>query len=57
MANKKTKISRYDAGQILDKLLQSGKCVSEMDAKVLDNIMYWQPDLYLRFMDKIYNRG
>lgn len=52
MTKNKTKISRYDAKIYLEKLLTDGECISNMDAKKLDEIMYWYPNEYIAFIEK-----
>lgn len=55
---KKTKqdpkpISKYNATKYLNHLLTNKTCLSKVDGKILDEIMYLHPNLYLQYMSKL----
>jgi hypothetical protein len=54
--NKRERLTKRQVQKRLDELLESGLCISEMDAAELDHMMWSQPSLYVVFAEKIYNR-
>lgn len=46
-------ITKYKATQFLNEMLKENLCVSDIDGKVLNEIMNYHPQLYLQFMSKI----
>ncbi|CAM0066218.1 hypothetical protein VPHK406_0253 [Vibrio phage K406] len=55
--NKRERLTKRQVQQRLDKLLDSGYCISQMDGKELDYLMWCQPSVYIAFTDKMYNRN
>ncbi|AGG58023.1 hypothetical protein VPBG_00251 [Vibrio phage helene 12B3] len=54
--NKRERLTKRQVQQRLDKLLESGYCISQMDGKELDHLMWCQPSLYIAFMSKMDKR-
>lgn len=55
--NKRERLTKRQVQQRIDKLLESGMLLWEMDGKELDYLMWCQPSLYIAFTDKMYNRN
>lgn len=53
---KPNKISYQDAKSFLDFYLEQKYCISEMNGKLLDEIIYHHPQLALQYFDK-FNGG
>ncbi|CAM0068194.1 hypothetical protein VPHK460_0296 [Vibrio phage K460] len=54
--HKRERLTKRQVQQRLDKLLDSGYCISQMDGKELDYLMWCQPSLYIAFMSKMDKR-
>ena len=54
--NKRERLTKRQVQKRLDELYESGYCISQMDGKELDHLMWCQPSLFIAFTDKMYNR-
>jgi len=54
--NKREQLTKRQVQKEVDKLLTSGKCLSEMDGNLLNHLMWSQPSIYITFMSELNNR-
>jgi len=56
MTKKRERLTRRQVQLRLDELLESGVCLSLMDGKELDHLMWCQPAIYINFMTQMDKR-